>query len=336
MHRKILLLSVAIAVIAGSILAANITFTAAAATTAAATSRSAGSPYMYSQSRERYSFNNNPSGQATTSLTNGWNQMLTFGRNLFTHGNYRFSQWGQGMSGNVTITSVQAKSTVEADIPNLKVGTPTSFRLSWIVPIEDGKGIVTMIRVSHVTANTTEQAATVVSNSLAKGWTAGTPKLVRTLYYVPLIDSSNKTISYVRVDGRSGSIVMLTSSSPTLTVTSAQAKTIVSNAIKNFTVGDVKERVGSWIVSIKDGDKTVMTVILGKINTPKSEDAVNAVKNSLEKGWTAGEPKQHRSVYNVPIIDSNGDTISIIRVNGRTGDILGFPSMYRVGVTRSV
>src|SRR5574340_987579 len=114
MHRKILLLSVAIAVIAGSILAANITFTAAAAaattgsTITAATGRSAGSPHMmYSQSRERYS-NNNPSGQATTPLMNGWNQMLTFGRNLFTHGNFRFSHWGQGMSGNVTITSAKA------------------------------------------------------------------------------------------------------------------------------------------------------------------------------------------------------------------------------------
>jgi len=332
MHRKILLLSVVIAVIAGSILAANITFTAAAAaattgstTIAASTGRSAGSPHMYSQSRERYA---NPSGQAIMPLMNGWNQMLTFGKNLFTHGNYRFSHWGPGMSENVTITSAQAKSAVEADIPNLKVGTPSSFRLSWIVPIEDGAGIVTMIRVSHVTANTTDQAKTVVTDSLAKGWTAGTPKLVRTVYYVPLLDSSNKTISYVRVDGRSGNI-MLTSSSPTLAVTSAQVKTTVSNAIKNFTVGAVKERVGTWIVSIKDGDKTVMTVILGKINTPKSEDAVNAVKSSLEKGWTAGEPKQQRSVYNVPIIDSNGDTIGNIRVNGRTGDILGFPSMHR-------
>jgi len=320
MHRKILLLSVAIAVIAGSILAVSFTFTAAAASIGG----SAGSPHMYSQSRERYA---NPSGQATMPLMNGWNQMLTFGKNLFTHGNYRFSHWGQGMSENVTITSAQAKSAVEADIPNLKVGTPTSFRLSWIVPIEDGKGIVTMIRVSHVTANTTDQAKTAVTESLTKGWTAGTPNLVRTVYYVPLIDSSNKTISYVRVDGRSGNIIL--TSSPTLAVTSAQVKTTVSNAIKNFTVGDVKERVGAWTVSIKDGNKTVMTVILGKINTPKSEDAVNAVKSSLEKGWTAGEPKQQRSVYNVPIIDSNGDTIGNVRVDGRTGDILGFPSMYR-------
>ncbi len=323
MHRKILLLSVAIAVIAGSVLAASFAFAATVATTGG----SVGSPHMmYSQARERY--NNNPSGQVTSSLMNGWNQMLTFGRNFFSHGNSRFSYGGQGMSGNVTITSAQAKSTVEADIPNLKAGTPTSFGLSWIVPIEDGKGTVTMIRVSHVTANTTDQAKTVVTNSLAKGWTAGTPMLVRTVYYVPLIDSSNKTISYIRVDGRSGTI-MLTSSTPTLAVTSAQVKTTVSDAIKNFTVGDVKERVGAWTVSIKDGNKTVMTVILGKINTPKSEDAINAVKSSLANGWTAGEPKQQRSVYSVPIIDSNGNTIGNIRVDGRTGDILGFPSMYR-------
>ncbi len=332
MHRKILLLSVAIAVIAGSILATNFTFTAAAAATTgsaatASTGRSAASPHMmYGQPGLQYG--NNPSGQATMPLMNGWNQMLTFGRNLFTHGNFRFPHWGQGMSGNVTIASTQAKSTVEADIPNLKTGTPASFRLSWIVPIEDAKGMVTLIRVSHVNANTSDQAKDVVTASLAKGWTAGTPKLVRTVYFVPLLDSSNKTISYVRVDGMSGNI-MLTSSSLAPAVTSAQAKTTVSDAIKNFTVGDVKGRVGAWIVSIKDGDKTVMTVILGKINTPKSEDAVNAVKSSLEKGWTAGEPKQQRSVYTVPIIDSNGNTIGNIIVNSRTGDILGFPSIIR-------
>jgi hypothetical protein len=318
MHRKILLLSVAIAVLMGSLLAVSFTFTAAATATT-------GSSAMYSQQRERYS--NNPSGQVPISPMNIWSQMLTLGRNFLTHGNYMFPHRGQNMSGNVIINSTQAKSVVEADIPNLKGGTPTSFQLNWIIPIEDEQGIVTMLRVGNINANTSDQAQNIVTTSLAKGWTTGAPKLVKTVYYVPLLDSNGKPMSYMRVDGQSGNIIL--TSSPTPAVTSAQAKTTVSNAIKNFTIGDVKERVGAWTVTIHYSNKTVMTIILGKINTPTSEDAVNTVKSSLENGWTPGEPKQQRSIFTVPILDTNSNIIGSIRVNGRTGDIVGFPTVHR-------
>lgn len=106
-----------------------------------------------------------------------------------------------------------------------------------------------------------------------------------------------------------------------LTVTSDQAKTKVSDAIGEFKVGDAKDGGNVWMVSIKYKDKVVMTVLLGKLNTPTSEDAVKAVQDSMGKGWKAGEPKQLQSIYNVPIIDANGNTIGNIRVDGRSGDI---------------
>ena len=106
-----------------------------------------------------------------------------------------------------------------------------------------------------------------------------------------------------------------------LTITSDQAKAKVNDAIKEFKVGDAKDAGNAWTVSIKYKDKAVMTVLLGKIVTPTSEDAVKAVQDSIAKGWKAGEPKQLQSIYNVPIIDARGNTIGNIMVDGRSGDI---------------
>jgi len=50
---------------------------------------------------------------------------------------------------------------------------------------------------------------------------------------------------------------------------------------------------------------------------------VKAVQNSLGKGWNVGEPKQLQFIYNVPIIDTNNNTVGFIKVDGRTGDIVG-------------
>jgi len=225
----------------------------------------------------------------------------------------------QSWSGNITIDSAQAKALVEAAIPSFRVGTITSSRTGWLVPIEDGKGVVTSIEVSKVSASTAEQAKVIVEESLKKGWKAGEPKLMRTTYNVPLLDSKDATIGYVSVDGRSGEIMRKPST--ILTVTSEQAKTIVSNAIKEFRVGEAKDRGSVWMVSIKYKDEVVMTVLLGKLNTPTSEDAVKAAQASLEKGWSAGEPRQLQFIYNVPIIDANNNSVGTIRVNGRTGGI---------------
>lgn len=75
------------------------------------------------------------------------------------------------------------------------------------------------------------------------------------------------------------------------------------------------------MVNIKYKDKVVMTVVLGKLNTPTSENAVKAVQDSLKQGWSPGEPRQLQSIYNVPIIGINNNTIGNVRVDGRTGDI---------------
>jgi len=116
----------------------------------------------------------------------------------------------------------------------------------------------------------------------------------------------------------------------TVTVTTEQAKTMISNALKEFTVGNVTDRGSVWVVSIKYKDKAVTDVPLGKLNTPTSQDAVKAVQDSMGKGWSTGEPKQHGFIYNVPIIDANGNTISNVRVDGRTGNIAaGFPLLRR-------
>jgi len=88
-----------------------------------------------------------------------------------------------------------------------------------------------------------------------------------------------------------------------------------------FQIGEVKDGGSIWMVSIKYNDKVVMTVVLGKLNTPTSGDAVKAVQDSMGRGWSAGEPKQHGFTYNVPIIDANGNAVGNIRVDGRTGDI---------------
>jgi len=181
----------------------------------------------------------------------------------------------QSWSGNVTIDSAQAKALVEAAILNFRAGTVTSSRTDWLVPIEDGKGVVTSIEVSKVSASTAEQAKAIVEESLRKGWKAGEPKLMRTVYDVPILDSKSTAIGYVRVDGRSGEIMRRPST--ILTVTLEQAKTIVSNALGEFVVGEAKDAGGVWLVSIKYKDKVVMTVLLGKVNTPTSDDAVKAV-----------------------------------------------------------
>jgi hypothetical protein len=116
----------------------------------------------------------------------------------------------------------------------------------------------------------------------------------------------------------------------TVTVTAEQAKTTVSNALKEFTVGNVTSRGSVWVVSIKYKDKTVTDVPLGKLNTSTSQDAVKAVQDSMGKGWNTGEAKQHGFIYNVPLIDANGNTLSNVRVDGRTGNIAaGFPSLRR-------
>lgn len=235
------------------------------------------------------------------------------------HRGFSGHPWEQGWSGNVTIDSTQAKTVVESAIPSFKVGTVTSLRTGWLVPIEDGKGVVASIQVTMVTASTAEQAKGIVEDSLQNGWKAGDPQLIGTIYNIPLLDSSNATIGYVRVDGGTGEIVR--SPSTILTITSEQAKTIVSDAVKEFTVGETKERSNAWVVSINYKDKVIITALLGKINTPTSEDAAKAVQDSLGKGWIAGEPTQFRFAYNVPIVDANGNTIGSIGVDGTTGDI---------------
>jgi len=225
----------------------------------------------------------------------------------------------QSWSGNVTIDSAKAKALVEASISSFRVGTITSSRTGWLVPIEDGKGVVTSIEVGKVSASTAEQAKAIVEESLKRGWKAGEPKLMRTIYNVPLLDSKDAAIGFVSVDGRSGEVMRRPST--ILTVTSQQAKTIVNDAIKEFRVGEAKDGGSVWIVSIKYKDKVVMTVLLAKLNTPTSEDAVKAVQASLGKGWSAGEPKQLQLIYNVPIIDANNNTVGTINVDGRTGTI---------------
>jgi hypothetical protein len=208
---------------------------------------------------------------------------------------------------------------VEASVPSFKIGTITSLRTGWLVPIEDGKGVVTSIQVNTVSASTAEQAKAVVQGSLSTGWKAGEPRLMRTIYQVPLLDAKDATIGHVSVDGGSGEIIRKPST--ILTVTIQQAKTMISDAIKEFTVGEAKDAGSTWVVSIKYKDKVVMTVLLGKLNTPTSEDAVKTVQDSMKKDWSAGEPKQIQFTYNVPVIDVNNNVVGSIRVDGRTGNI---------------
>ena len=111
-----------------------------------------------------------------------------------------------------------------------------------------------------------------------------------------------------------------------VTVTSDQAKTKVNDAIKEFKVGDARDAGNVWAVSVKYKDKVAMTVLLGKLNTPTSDDAVKAVQDSIGKGWKAGEPKLLQSIYNVPLIDGRGNAVGNIRVDGRSGNFTaGFP-----------
>ncbi len=115
-----------------------------------------------------------------------------------------------------------------------------------------------------------------------------------------------------------------------LKVTAEQAKTTASDAIKAFKVGEAKDTGNGWMVSIKYNDKVVMNVLLAKLNTATSADAVKTVQDSIGKGWKVGEPKQLGFNYNVPIIDANGNIVGRIMVDGRTGTITtGFPLMRR-------
>jgi hypothetical protein len=231
-------------------------------------------------------------------------------------------------AGNVTIDSAQAEATVEAAIPSFTIGTPTLHGTNWQVPIQNGADEVTSIQVTTISTSTVEEAKNIVEVSFENGWKAGEPALMRAMYSVPVLDSNGATIGYVMVDGNSGEIVNRPSTprttateSITLTVTSEQAKTKVSNAIKALKVDGANDSGTAWIVSIKYNDLVVMTVLLGKVNTPTSADAVKAVQDSMGKGWSAGEPRQIGSSYSVPIVDANGNTIGNIRVDGQTGEI---------------
>ncbi|MGQ9543393.1 MAG: hypothetical protein ACUVTM_04825 [Candidatus Bathyarchaeia archaeon] len=116
----------------------------------------------------------------------------------------------------------------------------------------------------------------------------------------------------------------------TVNITGVQAEAIVDGALKEFKVGAVSDRGVVWMVNINYKDKPVMAVPLGKVNTPTSQEALKAVQDSIGKGWTTGEPKQHGFIYNTPIIDANGNTVGNVRVDGRTGEILtGHPMMRR-------
>jgi len=233
------------------------------------------------------------------------------------------ARWGRGRPENVSIDSAQAKAAVEAAIPSLRVGTVTSFRTGWLVPIEDGKGVVASIQVGNVAASTAEQAKAIVEESLRRGWKAGEPRLIGAIYAVPLLDSKGSPIAIVRVDGRSGEIVRRPST--ILAVTPEQARSIANDAIKGLKVGEVRERGGSWIVRVEYGGKAVMAIILGKLNTPTADEAARVVRESLAKGWSAGEPRQLRSSYAVPILDANGNVVGRILINGRTGEVMGIP-----------
>lgn len=231
----------------------------------------------------------------------------------------------QGGSSSLTIDAAKAKAIVDAAIPGFKVGTVVSSRTGWIVPIEDNKGVVVSIEVTNISASTAEEAIQLVQASLAKGWKVGDPTLMRTIFSVPLLDSANAKIGYISVNGVSGEIV--TRPSTIMTVTSDGAETLVSDAIKEFQVGNAKDRGTIWVVGVNYKGKVVMTVTLGKLNTPTSSDAVNAVKDSLSRGWAPGDPKKLGFTYSVPIVDTNGNTIGGVNVDGRTGSITYLMSM---------
>lgn len=233
------------------------------------------------------------------------------------------AQWWRWRAGNVTISPAQARAAVEAAIPSFKVGAVAQSRAGWLVPIEDGKGVVASIHVPNVAAPTAERAKAIVEESLGMGWRAGEPKLIGAIYAVPLLDSKGSTVAFARVDGRSGELIR--GPSTILAVTPERAKAIANEAIKEFKVGGAKERGGSWVVRIEYKGKAVMAVVLGKLNTPDAEAAVKAVQDSLARGWSAGEPKQLRSAYRVPILDANGNAIGSIRIDGRTGEVMGIP-----------
>jgi len=107
-----------------------------------------------------------------------------------------------------------------------------------------------------------------------------------------------------------------------VSTTSAQAQAVVTGAIPSFTMGGAKESGSLWMVNVTYNGTVVMNVPVGKVNTLTSDDAVNAVQTSQSKGWSAASPKLFAFVYNVPIVDSNGNTIGNVRVNGRSGHII--------------
>ena len=335
LNRKITIAAVAIAAVIGGLLIAPMSL--AAMSSKESTMANASGPNIYEKSlsalgkaAEKYIV---PGGEAVQGLSVGRGNlgMAVAARAppMQRGGPFVGEQMRgrPGNFGNVTIDAAKAKVVVDASIPNYKVGTITSARTSWIVPIEDGKGVVTSITLSKVSASTADQAKSMIQDSLTKGWKTGEPRLTRVIYNVPLIDSSGVTITYARVDGRTGEILRGPTTIPN--ITSDQAKTIVSDAVKQLTVGDVGDRASVWMVNIKYKDKVVMGIPLGKLNTPTSADATKVVQDSLAKGWTVGSPTLARLTYSVPIMVGN-NTIGIIHVNGGTGDIVtGSPILRR-------
>ena len=335
LNRKITIAAAAIAAVIGVMLIAPMSFAAMSSKESVIANASGPNTYekpwsALGKAAEKYIV---PGGEAAQSLSVSrvnLGMAVAVGAQPMHRGGPLVGDQMRGRPGsfaNVTIDAAKAKAVVEASIPNYKVGTITSAGTSWIAPIEDGKGVVTRMSLSKVSASTADQAKTTIEDSLKKGWKAGDARLTRVIYNVPLIDSSGVTITYARVDGRNGEIIRGPTTIPS--ITSDQAKTIVSDAIKQCTVGDVRDRGSVWMVSIKYKDKVLMTIPLGKLNTPTSEDATKVVQDSLAKGWTVGSPTLARLIYSVPIIVGN-NTIGIIHVNGGTGDIItGSPILRR-------
>lgn len=113
-NRKIALLAMAIIAMMGSVLAANTMFTSAA-----------------------YAGLMRMANHGDNYFDGSWSlfDRMRGGPSAPAYGN-------QNWSANVTIDALQAKALVDVAIHSLRVGTVTALRTGWLVPIEDGKGVV--------------------------------------------------------------------------------------------------------------------------------------------------------------------------------------------------
>ena len=114
--------------------------------------------------------------------------------------------------------------------------------------------------------------------------------------------------------------------SSSLTIDASKAKTMVDNAIPSLKIGAVTASRGGWVVPLENDKGVVVSIVVTNISASSADKAGQLVQDSRAKGWRTGNPSLLRTVFSVPILDSDNSKIGVVNVDGVNGVIVTRPS----------